>query len=171
MVIGLSGYARSGKDAIATILSDFGWERRAFADAIRDVVYSLNPLVSGPLRLQQVVDLLGWEGAKGQYPEVRRLLQYMGTDVGRNFLGENVWVNMVLSSLGDGNYVITDCRFPNEADAIRAAGGKVWRISRPGVGPANDHISENSMEEYNFDSYIENKGDLEDLRIVVKGLL
>ena len=171
MIVGLSGYARSGKDSVAGVLLESGWQRRAFADAIKEAVYLLDPLVAGPLRVQQVVDLLGWEGAKNQFPEVRRLLQFMGAEVGRDLLGENVWVDRVLSDLREGNYVITDCRFPNEADAIRAAGGQVWRISRPGIGPANDHASENSMDEYQFDAHINNDSDLKTLSIVVRGLL
>jgi hypothetical protein len=42
--------------------------------------------------------------------------------------------------------VITDVRFTNEATAILAAGGTVIRVTRPGVQPANDHVSETQLD-------------------------
>ena len=46
MIIGLTGYARSGKDTVAQILVDkFGFTRVAFADPIRDFCYQVNPIV------------------------------------------------------------------------------------------------------------------------------
>ena len=46
MIIGLSGYARSGKDAVAQVLvSEFGFKRVAFADPIRDLLYEMDPKI------------------------------------------------------------------------------------------------------------------------------
>ena len=73
MIIGLSGYARSGKDYLANILVEkYGFERRAFADKIRDVLYDMNPPLpynagwgESHVMLKDIVDRYDWEGAKG----------------------------------------------------------------------------------------------------------
>jgi dephospho-CoA kinase len=45
-VIGLTGYAQTGKDTVGEILvRDHGFKRVAFADAVRECVYALNPLI------------------------------------------------------------------------------------------------------------------------------
>lgn len=177
MIIGLSGYARSGKDSVADILvKDAGFIRVAFADKLREALYALNPLVSHDkepdrllfaTRLQTVIDEHGWDGVKNTLygPEVRRLLQRMGTEAGRNVLGDNVWVDAVLATIDvTKNYVATDCRFRNEAKAVVRKGGQVWRVTRPGVEPANDHISEVGLDTWPFDRIVYNDGNLFDLR-------
>jgi hypothetical protein len=64
--------------------------------------------------------------------------------------------------------VVTDVRFPNEADAIRQAGGVVVRIERPGVGPHTDpggwvHESDVALDHYDFDVTVKNDGTIEEL--------
>jgi len=183
MIIGISGYARSGKDSVANILvQDFGFERRAFADKLREALYALNPIIAydwdlaRPIYLGEVISMYGWDGIKSSRyaDEVRRLLQRMGTEVGRETLGQNIWVNATFDSLEPGkNYVFTDCRFINEATAVRNdyEGGQVWRVSRPNVGPANDHISEVGLDNWIFDAKIHNNGTLTDLRESVRMLM
>jgi dephospho-CoA kinase len=54
MIIGIAGYARSGKDAAAKILVEhYGYERRAFADILRSALLTLNPVVKGTPRVSQ----------------------------------------------------------------------------------------------------------------------
>ena len=97
-------------------------------------------------RVQTVIEEMGYEEAKKRYPEYRELLQRMGTEVGRELYGENFWVDRVLSQIktyehideavtnfggevvydGRANYVITDVRFPNEANAVQSVGGKIY---------------------------------------------
>jgi len=182
-IIGLSGYARSGKDEAAKVLvEEFGFKRVAFADKLREVVYQLNPLVAvkpyynegtlppnGMSRvfLQEVIDVYGWDGYKStEYgTEIRRLLQRMGTEAGRQTLYDSIWVDMALTGHDeDASIVVTDCRFPNEYDAITAQGGKVWRIERAGVGPANAHASETSLDNHEFYFTLSNNGTLEEFR-------
>jgi hypothetical protein len=45
---------------------------------------------------------------------------------------------------------------PNEADAIVDAGGQVIRITRPGVGPVNGHVTERALDGYDFDGVFAN---------------
>lgn len=169
-LIGLSGYAQSGKDTAAGFLAELGFVRVAFADVLRSAVYALNPLMPDGRRLQDIVDEMGWDSAKTNFTEVRTLLQKMGTEVGRDLLGENIWVETALKDLSpDGKYVVTDCRFPNEANAIRERGGKVFRIHRTGVKAANAHPSETSLDDFPFDGYWLNDGSLDDFRLTVLG--
>ena len=167
MIIGLMGYARSGKDEVAKILvNKFGFERRAFADKIRDMLYEMNPMV-GTEPLQIRIDSDGWEEAK-RHPEVRRLMQKLGV-AARNNISQNVWVIPVITSMEQTErYVISDVRFENEVYSIKAMGGEIWRIERPGVGPVNNHVSETGLENLSADRTLLNSGTLEDLEVLVK---
>ena len=82
-LVGLTGYAGSGKDAAAAGLVAEGWTRQAFADPVRSMALAIDPLVEwdvfshNPVRLSLLVAKRGWHVAK-QCPEVRRLLQACG---------------------------------------------------------------------------------------------
>jgi hypothetical protein len=69
------------------------------------------------------------------------------------------------------NWIITDTRFPNEAKAIKKAGGMIIRIERPGVKPVNPHPSETSLEKWKFDHVIINDGSITDLTKKIKKVL
>ncbi|WJN63315.1 deoxynucleoside monophosphate kinase [Streptomyces phage phiScoe54] len=183
LLIGLSGYAGSGKDEAAKTLVAGGWRRDAFADRLRDFLYELNPLIpghvgAGNLRLANVVDAYGWDAAKRTFPEIRQLLQRCGTEAGRKVLGSNVWVDALMKDFDADNeaLVVTDVRFENEANRIRRAGGVVVRIERPGVGPntapdGSIHLSDIALDGYTFDSVIVNNGTVEDLHRRMLGVM
>lgn len=109
----------------------------------------------------------------------RNALQTLGTEFGRVCF-EDVWVRYALNVARErqsftncSGVAITDVRFENERDAIRAAGGKVWRIVRPSAGltgAAGAHASENELTDtMPYDRLINNHdGELEDLRALVK---
>jgi hypothetical protein len=164
LIVGLSGYAQSGKDTVAQILVDnYGFKRLAFADKIRDMLYYLNPLVKEGFRVQGVVDGYGWEKAKVLFPEIRKELQELGVSA-RVHLGTDVWVHAVLNQMvGVGDYVITDVRFKNEATMIKEANGQIWRVTRPGVNAVNAHVSETELDDYPVDHFVKNDGDVKDL--------
>ena len=172
MIIGVSGYAQSGKDEIAKIALEYGFERAAFADTLREALMSLNPLIGVGVRVKDFVTLVGWEKAKRTSPELRMLLQRMGTEAGREIFGENIWVNKTLGGLDPAkNYIITDVRYKNEAAAIRDLGGQMWRVKRPGTGPVNKHKSEVDLDEYTFDFTIKNDGDLANLKYLIDKMM
>lgn len=164
MILGLSGYARSGKDTVADYLVyNYGFTRMAFADPMREALYRLNPRINVAemigVSLQDAVDNLGWEGLKDVSPDIRGLLQRMGTEVGREMFGENLWVNYALDKAAAIDRVVfADVRFVNEAQSIRDHEGFLWRIERPGTVAVNDHISERALDDYKFDHYLNNYG-------------
>lgn len=180
MIIGLAGYAQSGKDSAAkTLVEEHGFVRLAFADKLRECVYALDPQVTiwhGPdtyqtnaelTTVQEIVATEGWDGAK-QHDEVRRLLQVMGTEVGRELIDQDVWLNLVRKQIRRGvDYVITDVRFLTEFEAVHSWGGEVWRIVRDGTGPVNAHKSESELDDSVFDAQLNNNGSLESLADLV----
>jgi hypothetical protein len=172
-VIGVSGWARAGKDTIADYLvATSGYKKMSFADSMREALVKLDPNITiGGLTasLASVVARSGWEELKGMSPDIRPLLQRFGTEVGREMWGENFWVDASIDKIEDGSKVIfADVRFPNEANAIKGLGGEVWRVTRDGFGPANDHISEHALDDFEFDKYISNAGTLEELYLKVE---
>jgi len=168
-VIGIAGYARSGKDTIADYLVDeHNYIKVSFSTPMKEAMYRLNPRITvnevQNTALRVGIDVYGWEGLKERSPDIRGLLQRFGTEVGREMFGEDFWVNYALDSIPDGGKaVIADVRYPNEANAIRALGGKVYRVERNGVGPANSHASESALDGYEFDGTIHNQGTIEGL--------
>lgn len=172
MIIALSGYGQVGKDTVGEILvRRYGFKRVAFADSLKALALKADPLVSTDApyvnmssrsRLSEAVADVGWEQAKAQ-PEVRRFLQRLGVAV-REVLGEDSWVAALsLGAKGKGDFTITDCRFPNEAEFVKKQKGQVWRIERPGYTAVNGHQSETALDDWSFDETIVNDGSLQDL--------
>ena len=173
-LIGLAGYARSGKDTVADwLVTTQGFQKHAFAEVMRNALYTLNPNIDFEghrVYLRAIVDAHGWEALKEASLEYRPLMQRLGTEVGRMMFGENVWVDRVMNQL-NGVDVIADVRFPNEADAIKAAGGEVWCIIRPEIEQDRSHSSETALEGYDFDAELINDSSLADLFNLVDHLV
>jgi hypothetical protein len=164
MIIGLTGYAQSGKDTVAKILVDnYGYQRIAFADKIRELLYE----TSSPKFIKSLVDQVGWEEAK-QYEMIREALQRTGV-AARKVFGEDFWISQAFSGRKEiDNLVITDVRFTNEADYIKwFPGSQLWRIKRSGVEAVNSHISETQLDGYPVDQILVNNGTIADLEALV----
>lgn len=177
MILGLAGYARSGKDSAADALESVGFRGIAFADKLREFVYALNPEVNGgPMgtySLKEIIDQYGWAEYKNTYwgDSIREQLQFIGTDCVRSILGPDIWVNATFDSMDlNQNYVITDVRFPNEAESIIEKGGRVYRVIREGVGAVNNHASEVALNDFPFNGIIVNNGTLDELHENVRNM-
>jgi len=179
VLIGLLGYAGAGKDTVASLLP--GFERRAFADKLRELALKIDPVVSfgervGAKYLSEAVNENGWDTAKRCLPGVRRLLQNLGQGA-REVLWDTIWIDAVLP----GNVVeydaldiaVTDVRYRNEAERIRALRGRLWVVEKGGVKAVNDHPSEGYAQwvgEFPV-VVIANDSTLEDLALAVPEIL
>jgi hypothetical protein len=177
-VIAFCGAAGSGKDEAARALRSLGFEKRSFAEPLRREVHEalVNPkqgrktLKHAPDAVKQAFyrcydtcDFDPWR--KPTSPEMRVLLQRWG--VWRRSQDEDCYVRPVRSEMpADGNFTITDPRFPNEERLIREFGGLLIRIDCPWVTPM-DHESELYWPHFMVDAVIENNAGVDDLHRAV----
>lgn len=178
LLIGLTGLAGSGKDTVAGMLLRLWAERDlmrstciAFAAPIRSMCFEL-------LQHARVQDPIGYmlnrELKEAVIPELgvsyRHLAQTLGTEWGQQCLGRDVWIRVLDKRLQAyreqlvTRFVIPDVRFAPEADWLRAQGGVIWRVERPGVAPVREHVSESGTATIQSDCVILNDGTLDDLR-------
>lgn len=143
MLIGISGKIRSGKDTLGGCLAPYGYQNRKFADKLKQVCSLLSSLPYEYFEQQDLKDTY----IPALELTCRQMLQQFGTDVCRNWKPD-IWVNALLSEYHrDDNWVITDVRFPNEADAIRGAGGILVRLNAP-YATISNHLSETALDKY-----------------------
>ena len=218
MIIGINGYAGSGKDTVGTIIQylycpdtkDFSvehavknyedyeyalydesnWEIKKFAGKLKDIASHLTGIDRDRFESQDVKKEIlckeWWTTCdEGLQPmTVRDLLQKLGTECMRNGLHTNTWVNALFadykpvthSDRDPGGFVypdwvITDTRFENEAQAIKEKGGIIIRVDRPGVTPINAHPSETGLDHWKFDYKLVNNSDIFDLKENVRNIL
>ena len=120
--------------------------------------------------LKQILPPGDWLGERKEdqlpgFPEgitARVMLQTLGTEWGRASVDPDIWVKAAMREadyfLGwpDSRVIFDDVRFANEAVAIRAAGGKVYRVSRKDFEASNDnHISELGLPAELIDGEVE----------------
>ena len=147
-IIGVVGFIGSGKGTVGDILaSEYGYEKVSFAGKLKDAVSvmfgwdraMLEGDTAGSRHAREVLDEF-WTNKFKKTITPRYILQNMGTEVIRNHLHENFWVDALENSLQkDKKYVITDCRFPNEMEMVKAKGGKVIWVKR---GPEPDWFND-----------------------------
>lgn len=156
-IIGLSGYAGSGKDTVAAMLE--GYEVKKFAGKLKKIA---GVMLNVPEAMFELPEFKA-EYLRDWQMTVREFLQKFGTEAVRDNFDRDAWVKALFSDLHHSSrWVITDVRFPNEAAAIKDRGGVVVRIKR---GEAvNAHPSETALDYWAFDHIIDNTGTLEDLR-------
>ena len=84
----------------------------------------------------------------------REVMQYVGTDIFRK-MQHNVWADATIRKIQDENLplsLIADCRFPNEVEAIKDAGGLVIKLNRNLYN--SDHESEKALDEDVYDQSV-----------------
>lgn len=160
-LVGLHGFAQSGKDTFGKVLvNEFGYTRRAFADPLKQILAEMNPLVAldgvdTRYRLTDLLETEGWEWVKFN-TEARNLLQSLGRSL-HELPGQDVLLDAGLRSLdfaSGARYVFTDVRYPSEFKALKNLGGVLWHIERAGVGPVNSDASESLLAAHWFDVHI-----------------
>lgn len=109
----------------------------------------------------------------------RQIMQWWGTEY-RRAQDPNYWAKQTSARISymmrerlANRFVITDCRFDNEAAMVRQAhGGHIWQVKRPGRDvPAGSHVSETTGEAFNPDAVIDNSAGIEELQERVLGTL
>jgi hypothetical protein len=176
--IGLIGKARSGKDTAALhLVRTRAYTRLAFADPLKEMALSIDPLIPSVerihVRLSTLIRDVGWEYAKDTYPEVRRILQHTGQTV-REY-DDEFWLTAMRRKLNNAEawnlpVVVSDVRYPNEAGMLRSRGFRLVRIIRP-TGAAVTmrearaamHASETALDDFAADVTITNVGSVTDL--------
>jgi hypothetical protein len=95
----------------------------------------------------------------------RDILQYVGTEICRGIISENIFINLLNTKIEEGkNYVITDVRFENERDLIKMRGGYNILIYKPDTYYKDKHLSENSLGNFeDYDAVVINDGSLTEL--------
>lgn len=130
MLIGLTGYARAGKDT-AALGCAVSFKRMAFATALKKDVENMLK-ASG---IDPYADF-SLEDCKIKY---RPLLVAWGQI--KRAEDPDYWIKKIKitpSIASVENIIITDVRYANEIEWIKEMGGKVILIARPEIGPAND---------------------------------
>lgn len=81
----------------------------------------------------------------------REVMQYIGTDIFRK-IQKNVWADATIIKIKQEHpelALIADCRFPNEVEAVKNAGGIVIKLMRNIYN--SDHTSETALDSNNYD--------------------
>lgn len=178
------------------------WEIKKFAEKLKQIASLLTGIPREKFEDQKFKQMYmseEWDnpnpviyenGNKAWMPMTyREFLQKLGTEGIRNGVHPNAWVNALFAdyTLQDyeyhgqangqpvyPNWIITDCRFPNEAQAVKERGGIVIRIDRFKIaeeGNKNLHPSETSLDDWNFDYRISNNSTIENLIEKVREML
>jgi hypothetical protein len=143
MIVGLVGFAGSGKDTIGELMvKNHGFFRESFAKSLKDaasIIFNWNRVLlegeTAESRNWREQDDEWWSAKLGRRMSPRLALQLLGTECGRGVFGQNLWTSSLVSRIDQKkNYVITDVRFPNEIDTIKSLGGKIVVVKR-GIDP------------------------------------
>jgi hypothetical protein len=160
MLIGFTGRKGAGKDTAAAVLVSRGFELLKFAGPLKAMLRTLlevqgadaetiERMIEGDLK-EVPSSYLG-----GRSP--RHAMQTLGTQWGREQINGEFWVQAAVAAARQHDHVVfADIRFPNEAAAIREAGGRVFRITRPSMVDDDAHVSERLIDELEVDGELLN---------------
>lgn len=140
-VVGLTGAAGSGKSTAAAYLQTKGFTLVKFAGPLKDMCRAIGmseSMIEGDEK-ERPASML-----QGKTP--RQAMQWLGTEWGRDMIGPHFWIGLWEARALDvldqgGRVVVDDCRFENEADAVRKLGGFVMGLTDRG-GLSGRHASE-----------------------------
>ena len=201
MIVGISGFAGSGKDTLADFLVPHGFQKISLADPLKkickDVFDFSDQQLWGPSEYRNLPDkryrrehsLVGNTciccGQKHQYTHEfqpcyltpRYALQLLGTEWGRHCY-RHIWVDYVVKMAAHyPNVVVPDVRYLNEINRLQSEGAKVVRIVRSSSNPRtgmshhSSEVEQSQIDDNRFDFVIKNEGTLEDLRSASHDLL
>jgi dephospho-CoA kinase len=176
-VVGVSGYAQSGKDTVGEYLVEkHGYERIAFADKVREATVELIESVYfeeyGMVDLKDIFYGNAYEDLKKR-PEVRNELVRVAETM-RSILGPSIWAEPVIQEIRKRPYkrfVVTDVRKPEEANLLHHYfHTTIIGVSRPGIGPAEE-VEAKSILGVPVDFALVNNGDIKKLHKAIDDLM
>lgn len=156
-VIALSGPAGSGKSTVSAYLaSRHGYKLTKFAGPLKNMCRAIgldDRHIEGDLKEEPLEELAGHTP--------RHAMQTLGEAWGRKCIGEDFWVDLWRQSAMKLDLVVVDdCRYPNEAAAVRRMGGRILRLAGRG-GISGKHASE--AQDFIADHIISNSDSIKDL--------
>lgn len=167
MIVGITGYKRSGKDTLAQAFVAAGWERYALADPIKAACSVIFDWTPAEIEDRKEITDPRW----GISP--RRAMQVIGTEVFRRALPDMIpefvdkfWIQRMrweYEKLYHAHMIVPDVRFEDEAQAIRELGGYIVRVERPGAQRRDPHPSETGVDDIKPDYTVLNEGNAADL--------
>ena len=198
LLIGVNGFKRSGKGEVSRIIAEAvpGVVQVGFADklkilAARAIGLPEDKAIEEMDWLKEKGEFEVWDSSAHDWSprEItgRQYLQNIGQGA-RELFGDTFWIDMVLPNpklqagwvgstdlLADAypgveGVVITDLRYENEAKRVKALGGQVWEVTRPGR-TSDGHASEQPLPRSLVDRTFNNDGSLEALELQVRRAL
>lgn len=139
MLIGLSGFAKSGKTTAAVYIeTKYGIPRRHIAEPLRDMLRPL--LIANGVPIDMIDRYLTGDLKEEVIPEIgctsRHLQITLGTEWGRVCITPRLWSRTWRRMwAGHGNAMNDSVRFVDEQEEIKGAGGFTILIKRPGTEP------------------------------------
>jgi len=168
-IVAFTGVAGSGKSTASRhLVEKHGYQLVKFAGPLKDMLRAIG---LGDVHIEGPHKETGIAILSGRTP--RHAMQTLGTEWGRKCMGDDFWINLWRTRVDgilafNGRVVVDDCRFPNEATAVRKMGGDIYRIVGRG-GISGGHESE--RQEFEFDCLIENDGPLQNLHGAIDAAL
>lgn len=149
-LIGLTGHKGSGKDTAAAALMPLGYTNLKFATPLKEMTRALFRSLGIPLeQIDRMVegDMKECRSVRLPGHTPRYVMQTLGTEWGRDCMGEDFWVNVARARAAyhPGRRLFSDVRFRNEAQMIRDLGGVIIKIERPGLDIDLSHPSEQEI--------------------------
>jgi len=169
MVLAFTGKAGSGKDTAAGwVANNYGFEPVSFAAPLKAALAAMG-LPEPRDREQKEKPVPGFDFTW------RYAAQTLGTEWGRNILGQNLWTDLGMKKiLAFDRAVVTDARFDNEAQALRGVGGVIIHLKGRQANLSSDlasHASEALVSFKDGDFVIENTGSIEELFVKIDNVL
>ena len=173
MIIAICGHKFSGKSTVARLLHNAtGYEVRSFATPLKKMVCALVGCTMDDLEdydykeNTEVPEHLWAYCANGKHT-IRALMQGLGDLMRKE--NPDVFIECTLNSKDD--FLVSDCRFPNEARAVKARGGIVIKVVRPDAKSSDTHQSETLIDKIEADYTLWNDTTLENLVANVDALV
>ena len=173
-LVGLCGPAGSGKSTVAGMFEALcGAHQMALADPIVNMLHSL--LADAGVGAEWMTERALKEQPSSIGYSYRHLAQSLGTEWGRLQLDSNLWIRVAHHRLTEAaayehHVVVTDIRYPNEAEWLQRLGGTLVRVHRPLARNVRLHSSELHPATLPATETLDNSGSLATLQDQVLAL-